>query len=52
MAATAELAALHRTIEELTNVMGSVRSRYGDMPAVKRLLGDVDRILLDAADLD
>jgi hypothetical protein len=52
MAVTSELTVLHRTIEELTSVMSSVRSRYGDIPAVKRLLGDVDRILLDAADLD
>jgi hypothetical protein len=52
MAATSELTALHRTIEELTNAMSSVRTRYGDVPAVKRLLGDVERILLDVADLD
>ena len=52
MAVTSELTVLHRAIEELTTVVGSVHSRYGDIPAVRRLLGDVDRILLDAADLD
>ena len=52
MAVTSELTVLRRAIEELRSVVGSVRSRYGDIPAVKRLLGDVDRILLDAADLD
>ena len=52
MAVTSELTVLHRAIEELTAVVGSVRSRYGDIPAVRRLLGDVDRILIDAADLE
>ncbi|HJQ43431.1 MAG TPA: hypothetical protein VJ831_10125 [Jatrophihabitantaceae bacterium] len=52
MAVTPELTALHRTIDELRAVVGSVRSRYGDIPAVQRLIGDVDRMDLDAADLD
>jgi hypothetical protein len=52
MTGPAELSALHRTLEELRSIVNSVRSRYGDIPAVKRLLGDVDRIDLDAADLD
>jgi hypothetical protein len=52
MALTSELSVLHRTVDELRSIIGSVRSRYGDIPAVKRLLGDVDRIDLDAAELD
>ncbi|MGH8961103.1 MAG: hypothetical protein ACRDWT_07825 [Jatrophihabitantaceae bacterium] len=52
MAVTSELTVLHRAIDELSAVVGSVRGRYGDIPAVKRLLGDVDRILLDASELD
>lgn len=52
MATTSELTVLHRAIDELTAVVGSVRGRYGDTPAVRRLLGDVDRILLDASELD
>jgi hypothetical protein len=52
MAVTSELTVLHRAIDELQAVVGSVRGRYGDIPAVRRLLGDVDRILLDAAELD
>ena len=52
MAVTSELTVLHRAIDELTAVVGSVRGRYGDIPAVRRLLGDVDRILLDASELD
>lgn len=52
MPVTSELTILRQAIEELRSVVGSVRNRYGDIPAVKRLLGDVDRILLDAHDLD
>ncbi|WP_375477253.1 hypothetical protein [uncultured Jatrophihabitans sp.] len=46
-----ELAVLHRTLDELRTAVDSVRGRYGDIPAVKRLLGDVERFDLDAADL-
>ena len=52
MALTSELSVLHRTVDELRAIIGTVRSRYGDIPAVKRLLGDVDRIDLDVAELD
>ncbi|HSY16508.1 MAG TPA: hypothetical protein VK816_11010 [Jatrophihabitantaceae bacterium] len=52
MAVTSELSTLHRTVEELRRCVGSLRSRYGDIPAVRRIAGDVDRIDLDAADLD
>jgi hypothetical protein len=52
MAATSELTVLHRALDELRTVVDSVRGRYGDIPAVRRLLGDVERILLDASELD
>ncbi len=52
MSATSELTVLHRTVDELRTIVGTVRSRYGDIPAVRRLVGDVERIDLDAADLD
>jgi hypothetical protein len=52
MADPSELADLYRAIEELGGVVGSVRGRYGEIPAVRRLLGDVDRLLLDASELD
>jgi hypothetical protein len=52
MTVTSELTALRRAIAELHAGVSSVRDRYGDIPAVRRLLGDVDRILLDAAELD
>jgi hypothetical protein len=52
MTVTTELSHLHRTVDELRSIMGSVHSRYGDIPAVRRLVGDVDRLALDAAELD
>jgi len=52
MAVTTELTALHRTVDELRSVMADVRSRYGDIPAIRRLLGDIDRLDLDLSELD
>jgi hypothetical protein len=52
MAVTSELTTLHRTVDELRANVSSLRERYGDIPAVKRLLGDIERIDLDAAELD
>jgi hypothetical protein len=51
MAVTSELAGLRRAIDELRSVVASVRNRYGDIPAVRRLVGDVERIELDASEL-
>jgi hypothetical protein len=52
MAVTSELDVLHRTVDDLRNTVASLRTRYGDIPAVRRLTGDVDRLELDVADLD
>jgi len=52
MAVTSELSVLHRTLDELKSTVAALRSRYGDIPAVRRLVGDVDRLELDIADLD
>jgi hypothetical protein len=52
MIVTSELNALHRTLDELRVQVSSLRSRYGDVPAVRRLVGDLDRFELDAADLE
>jgi hypothetical protein len=49
---TSELSVLHRSVDGLRASIDSVRHRYGEIPAVKRLLGDVERIDLDAAELD
>jgi hypothetical protein len=52
MAVTTELTTLHRTVDELRAIVSAVRDRYGDIPAVKRLLGDVERLDLDTSELD
>ena len=52
MATTSELSTLHRSVDELRAAVASLRKCYGDIPAVRRLLGDIDRLDLDAAELD
>ncbi|KAA9159961.1 hypothetical protein FPZ12_018895 [Amycolatopsis acidicola] len=49
---TTELTELRRTIGQLRQCVGALRSRYGDASAVRRLVNDVDRLDIDAADLD
>jgi len=52
MAVPSELSALHRVLADLRTQVSSLRSRYGDVPAVRRLVGDLDRVDLDVADLE
>jgi hypothetical protein len=52
MSVPTELTALHRTVDDLRTAVGTVRIRYGDIPAVRRLVGDVERLQLDVSDLD
>ena len=52
MAVTTELTMLHRTVDELREIVLAMRDRYGDIAAVRRLLGDIERIDLDASELD
>ena len=52
MPVTSELSALHRTVDELRGAVAELQQRYGDIAAVRRLVGDVDRLALDVADLD
>lgn len=49
---TTELTELRRTIGQLRQCLGAVRSRYGDGAVVRRLINDVDRLDIDAADLE
>ena len=46
-----EVSELQRTIGQLRLCVASLRSRYGDTPAVRRLDNDVERIGIDAGDL-
>jgi hypothetical protein len=52
MSTTTELAELRRTIGRLRQCVGALRSRYGDASAVRRLANDVDRLDIDAGELD
>lgn len=45
--ANTEFTDLRRTIGQLRQCVGTLRSRYGDAPAVRRLLLDVDRLEVD-----
>lgn len=49
---TTEMIELQRTIGHLRQCVGSLKSRYGDAAAVRRLANDVDRLDIDAHDLD
>lgn len=49
---TTEVMELQRTIGHLRQCVGSLRSIYGDASAVRRLANDVDRLDIDAAELN
>lgn len=48
---SAEFTELQRTIGQLRQCVGALRARYGDVPAVRRLANDVDRLDIDAGEL-
>jgi len=52
MSETAELMSLRRAISDVRSCVALLRDRHGDVPSVQRLVGDVERLDLDAADLD
>jgi hypothetical protein len=49
---TAELAELHDLIGGLRRCVSSLKARYGDSPAMRRIVIDADRILSDVELLD
>lgn len=49
---TTEIAELRRSIGQLRQCLGTLRSRYGDAPAVRRLVNDIDRLDIDADELE
>ena len=49
---TTELAELHDLIGGLRRCVSSLRARYGDSPAMRRIVIDADRILTDVELLD
>jgi hypothetical protein len=52
LSSTTELAELHELIGGLRRCVSSLRSRYGDSPAMRRIVIDADRILGDVELLD
>ncbi|MGO9383919.1 MAG: hypothetical protein ACLP4W_17980 [Mycobacterium sp.] len=49
---TAELAELHDLIGGLRRCVSALKARYGDSPAMRRIVIDADRILSDVELLD
>lgn len=45
-----EIAELQRAIGQVKQCVGELRARYGDIPAVRRLVNDVERLDIDTAD--
>ncbi len=52
MANATQVSAVSRVIDELDNRVGEARAVYGDVPAVRRLVNDVERIRIDVTDLN
>ena len=52
MSTTTELAQLHELIGGLRRCVTSLASRYGDTPAMRRIVNDAERILNDIDRLD
>jgi hypothetical protein len=47
-----EISELRRTIGQLRQCVGALRARYGEAPAVRRLANDLERLDIDAGELD
>jgi hypothetical protein len=52
MAVSAEHRALHHAIDDLRTATSSLQSAHGDVPVVARLRNDLERLVLDVADVD
>jgi hypothetical protein len=52
LSTTTELAELHDLIGGLRRCVSSLKARYGDSPAMRRIVIDADRILIDVELLD
>ena len=48
---TTEFATLRRSIEQLRVSVAGVRHAFGDAPEVRRLVNDLERLEIDAAEL-
>ncbi|MCI4673804.1 hypothetical protein [Candidatus Mycolicibacterium alkanivorans] len=52
MSSTTELAELHHLIGGLRRCVTSLKAKYGDSPAMRRIVNDTERILNDVELLD
>jgi hypothetical protein len=52
LSSTTELAELHELVGGLRRCVSSLKARYGDSPAMRRVVIDADRILGDVELLD
>jgi len=52
MAEGSEKASLHHAVDQLAHAVDAMARRYGRNKAVQRLIGDVERLRLDASDCD
>lgn len=50
--AAADMKELHRSIEVLRHHIISLKSRYGDVDAVRRMTNDLDRLEIDLHDFE
>jgi len=51
MPGTVEERRLHRVVEELRSAVASLHGKYGDVPEVRRLRNDLERLELDVHDV-
>jgi len=51
MPATVELRTLHRAVDDLRAAVTSLSGKYGDVPVVRRLRNDLERLELDVHDV-
>jgi len=51
MPQTIELRTLHRAVTDLRTAVSSLQGKYGDVPAVRRLRNDLERLELDVNDV-
>jgi hypothetical protein len=52
MSSTQEFAELHELIGGLRRCVTSLASQYGDSPATRRVVNDIDRLDIDAEELE
>jgi hypothetical protein len=52
MSSTQEFAELHELIGGLRRCVTSLASQYGDSPATRRMVNDIDRLDIDAEELE